>query len=811
MFRVEAVAAGMAIVGVMFVGGSTRVIAASGMAAARFQPEASRTASMGPDEQRALLDQYCVTCHNPRLKTGGLVLDGQTLNLRDASSDAATWERVVRKLGGGTMPPTRSPRPDKATVASFIASMQDTLDQAGAASPNPGRPAIHRLNRAEYVNAIRDLLALEIDGKEMLPGDDSGFGFDNIADVLTITPGLLDRYLSAARKIARLAIGDPAVRPVVETVARLPVFLLQDDRMDDALPFGTRGGTVARHTFPLDGDYTIKVYLQRGTMSGTVRGRTEDNQVDVRLDGVRLQLLGVPKAGPVGMNQVDTSGPLEVPVRVKAGQHAIGVALSKGTTVVEGWGPVRFPVGSTSYSQVDRTSMDGGVIEMGIDQIEVEGPFNGSVPADTLTRQAIFSCRPARAADEAPCARKLLSRLAYRAYRRPVTEDDIDTLMSFYDKGRTEGTFDKGVQFALERLLVAPDFLFRVEGARAQVKPGAVHSLDVFEIASRLSFFLWSSIPDEALLEVAAKGQLDDPVVLQQQIQRMLADPRSKALLTNFFGQWLYTRNISQVTPDPTNYPEFDDNLRAAFQQETDMFLDSQIREDRSVLELLTADYTFVNERLARHYGIPHIYGSHFRRVPLLDGTRAGLLGQGSILTVTAYATRTSPVLRGKWLMQNILGTPPPPPPANVPPLESTTVEGTLRQRMEIHRRNPVCATCHAQIDPIGFALENFDAIGKYRTMDGGSPIDASGTLPDGTTFDGPATFREVLMGQRDAYILTLTEKLMTYALGRGVEYYDMPSVRAVIRGAAPRDYRWSAIIMGIVKSTPFQLRRAES
>lgn len=767
--------------------------------------------AMSPAEQRAVLDKYCVTCHNERLKTGGLILDSARIDTSDLTTHAATWEKVVRKVQGGTMPPTRAARPDPATTSAFVTSLQARLDQAAAAHPNPGRPAIHRLNRAEYVNSIRDLLALEIDAKAMLPGDDSGFGFDNIGDVLTMTPGLLDRYLSVARKIARLAIGDESVKPVIETVARLPVFLLQDDRMSEDLPFGTRGGTVARHTFPLDGDYTLRIHLQRGTMSGTVRGLAEDNQVDIRLDGARVRQVAVPKAAPRGYEQADTSGAIEVPVTGKAGQHTIGVALSRATTMVEGWGPVRFPVGSTSFAQVDRTSMDGGIIEMGIDHIEVVGPFKGRVPTDTSTRRAIFTCRPATAAEEVACARKIFGKLAYRAYRRPVTAGDLDELMMFYANGRKEGSFDKGVQFGLERLLVAPDFLFRVEGVDARARPGAVHALNDYELASRLSFFLWSSLPDDRLLAAASRGSLKNPVVMEQEIRRMLADPKSEAFLANFFGQWLYTRNVAQVTPDPTAYPEFDDNLRAAFTRETDLFLRSQIDEDRSVVDLLTANYTFVNERLARHYGIPNVYGSHFRRVALPDGRRAGLLGQGSVLTVTAYATRTSPVLRGKWLMQNILGTPPPPPPANVPPLDSTKVEGTLRQRMEIHRRNPVCATCHSQIDPLGFALENFDAIGKFRTVDGKSPIDASGTLPNGTKFDGPESFRKVLLDQRESYILTLTEKLMTYGLGRGVEHFDMPAVRKVVKDAAAREYRWSAIILGIVRSTPFQMRRAES
>ena len=779
------------------------------------QTPSSPGSSLAP-QRRALLDRYCVTCHNEKLKTAGLMLD--KMDVEQIGAGAEVWEKVVRKLRGGVMPPANRPRPDKVTIDGFIASLETALDRAAAAAPNPGRPAIHRLNRAEYTNAIRDLLGLEIDGRSLLPGDDSGYGFDNIAEVLTVSPGLLERYLLLAKQISRLAIGDPTMRPTVATY-KVPYSFVQDDRMSEDLSFGSRGGAAIRHYFPVDGEYLVKIRLQRQSLEigHVIRGLDVRNQVDVRLDHARVKLftLDVRDYGSGGYRDTEdlADAHLEVRIPVKAGMRIVGVSLNKRTWYTEGVGMSRLPPASDAYASGRKSEQNFGKIEAGVDEINIAGPFNATAPQDTLSRRRIFVCRPIGPQDEEPCAKTILSTLARRAYRRPVTDADVRTLLGFYQGGQAEGGFEKGVQRALERILTDPDFLFRVERDPANVAPGAVYRLSGLELASRLSFFLWSSIPDDELLDLAASGKLSDPVVLDQQVRRMLRDARAKALLSNFFGQWLYLRNVVTHKPDPFVFPEFDDGLREAFQRETELFLETQLREDRSATELLTANYTFVNGRLARHYGIPNVYGSRFRRVTLRDDGRSGLLGQGSLLTVTSYANRTSPVLRGKWLLENILGTPPPAPPANVPDLkdDEASQATSMRARMEQHRKNPVCASCHWMIDPLGFALENFDGIGKWRATEAGTSIDASGTLPDGTTFDGPATFREALLEHRETFIRTLTEKLLTYALGRGVEYYDMPAVRTIMREAALSDDRWSSLILEIVKSPPFQMRRSES
>ncbi len=760
-------------------------------------------------DNRALLNKYCIGCHNQKTKTGNLALD--TIDTGKVSANAEIWEKVARKLRGGLMPPVGMPKPDKAAVAAFVSSIETTIDRDATAAPDPGRPAVHRLNRAEYANAIRDLLDLEIDSKGLLPGDDAGYGFDNIGDVLTMSPGLLDRYMAASRKIARLALGDPSTRAVVDTVVRLPMMQLQDDRAD-GLPFGSRGGATARYAFPLDGEYVLRVNLQRGEMSGQIRGRGEDNQIDLRFDGVRVRLFSGPRRPAAGA-AAPPDEPLEVRVPVKGGTHEIGVALLKRSTVPEGVGPSRMPPGSTSYTQVDETSTENGRIQMSIDSVDILGPYEGAPPQDTATRRRLFVCRPARPSEESGCARTILSSLARRAYRRPTTADDVQALMAFYQAGRGEGGFDAGIQFALERLLVAPDFLFRIEQDPRGAVPGSAHRISDLELASRLSFFLWSTIPDDELLTLAERGRLKDPAVLEQQVRRMMRDGKAKASWDNFFGQWLMLRNVAVVTPDIHVFPEFDENLRDAFATETELFLDEQLREDRPITELFTANYTYLNERLARHYQVPHVYGSHFRRVTLPDDRRAGLFGQGSILTVTALANRTSPVYRGKFLLQNILGTPPPPPPPNVPPFPENQggVPKSVRAIMEQHRKNPVCATCHSKLDPLGFALENFDAIGRWRTMDGATTVDASGSMPDGTPFNGPAEFRIGLLQQRDAIVETVAERLLTYAMGRGAEYYDMPAIRAITRATAKRDDRWSALVVGVVNSLPFQMRRSPS
>jgi len=741
---------------------------------------------------RATLDKFCVTCHNDRLKTAGLSLQG--IDVANVPAHAEVWEKVAAKLRSGAMPPARLPRPDAGVSHDIAVWLERTIDRAAAASPNPGRRAIHRLNRAEYTNAVRDLLALDIDGRALLPADDQGFGFDNNADLLTVSPGLMDRYMAAARKVSRMAIGDRDTRRVVESfnVSRL---LTQDDRAGEDLPFGTRGGMSVRHQFPLDAEYVLRVRLQ----GATLRGGGE--QVEVRLDGERVHLFDTGGArGARGGDGQDPAQRLEVRFAAKAGPHLLSVTLPKRTTAAEGVGPARLPVGSISFRAA------------GIAGVELEGPFNPEGPGDTPSRRQVFICRPAASADERRCATEIFTALARRAYRRPVTGKDVDTLLSFYDSARDDG-FEAGIRAGLERLLVDPEFLFRVEREPAGIAAGTAYRITDLELASRLSFFLWSTGPDDELLDLAASGKLKSPDVLEGQVRRMLADGRSIALVNNFASQWLHLRNMRAVAPDTLRFPEFDDNLREAFTRETELFLESQLRADRSVMELLTADYTFVNERLARHYGMPNVYGSHFRKVALDGSPRGGLLGQGSILTVTSYSTRTSPVVRGKWLLENILGAPPPPPPADVPALKENDAAGgkalTVRQRMEEHRKNPVCSSCHARMDPLGFALENFDAIGKWRDVEDAQPIDTSGALPDGTKFQGPVELKQALVTRRDDFVMNVAEKLLTYALGRGVEYYDRPALRAIVRNAAAEDHRWSSIILGIVRSTPFQMRRS--
>jgi hypothetical protein len=747
-------------------------------------------------EDQAVVKRYCLSCHNDRLKTANLSLEG--ISTQPIGSAPAVWEKVIRKLRSGAMPPAGLPRPESAVKDGFAARLETALDQTAALRPNPGRTGVHRLNRAEYANAIRDLLALETDVSALLPADDSAYGFDNNADMLTMSTGLLERYLSAASRISRLAVGDTNVKPAVEfyDVSR---YFVQDDRVNEDLPFGTRGGLAVRHYFPLDAEYSVRVHLQR---------RRPGQEVDVRLDGQHIKTFVVP-ARNRGVEEAEArdEGEMEIRLPVRAGPRVICVSLAKKAGVPEGLGPAQLPVASISFA-------GRAGAETGIEKIEVGGPYSIQGPGDTPSRRLILTCRPPTQARGEDCARQILSRLARRAYRRPPSEKDVRRLLEFYQDARARHGFEAGIQAALERLLVDPQFLFRIERDARPAGGQNAHRLTDFEIASRLSFFLWSSIPDEELLSVAARGQLKDPAVLRTQSQRMLADSRSIALVRNFAAQWLYLRNVKAAAPDVNAFPMFDDNLRQAFQRETELFVASQVRDDQSVVNLLTADYTFVNERLARHYGIPNVYGSHFRRVTLPDETRRGLLGQGSILMVTSYATRTSPVVRGKWLLENILGAPPPAPPPDVPDLPKEGEGGmpaSVRERMEKHRSNPACASCHAQMDPLGFALENFDAVGRWRTTDeGNTRIDPSGMLPDGTKFDGPGELRQVLAGRRDEFARTVIEKMLVYALGRGLEYYDMPTVRRIQRDAAASDYRWSSLIQSIVQSTPFQMRRSE-
>ena len=776
---------------------------------------ASQSGAPAAAPPQALVTRYCAGCHNERLKRGDLVLEG--LDPLHPGAHVAVWEKVVKKLQGGVMPPPGAPRPDKDTYHSLIVAVESALDEAASASPDPGRPAVHRLNRAEYTNAVRDLLALEIDGKALLPADNSGYGFDNVADVLTVSPGLLERYILAAKKISRTALGDPTMGAAIATYNIPYMTLNQDDRVSETLPFGSRGVAID-HYFPVDGEYEVRIRLQRNSLNigNEIRGLEVHNQIDVRLDGVRLKVftIGGRKYSPGTYTATEDLEDQSLRLRfsAQAGMRNLAIALNKDDWYVEGVGMSRLPLASDGYASGRQTEPSYGRIDLGIDRIDVIGPFTGETPANSTSRQRIFSCYPKAEAEADTCARTILSTIARRAYRHPVTTNDVTTLMAFYKDGRAgDGSFDSGIERALVRILTDPEFLFRVEHDPTGAKSGEPYQVSDLELASRLSFYLWSSIPDDQLIDIAARNKLKDPVVFEQQVRRMLADERSRALLNNFFGQWLLVRNIGTQRPDPKAFPEFDENLRQAFQKETELFLQAQLREDRPIGDLLTANYSFVNERLARHYGIPNVYGTHFRRVTL-PPERAGLLTQGSLLTVTSYADRTSVVVRGKFILENILGTPPPPPPPVVPPLENTKIDGgSLRQRMEQHRSNPICASCHAQIDPLGFAFENFDGIGKWRTTDGKANVDPSGALPDGTKYDGPAAFRQALLTHNDAFMSTLTEKMLTYALGRGVEDGDMPTVRSIIKKTEAGGNTWSAFILNVARSMPFQMRRAES
>jgi len=769
-----------------------------------------------PDGQ--LITQYCVTCHNERMKAGELALANR--DLAKVGPEANVWEKVLRKLRAGQMPPVTAPRPDSQTVAAFTTALAASLDHAAEASPNPGRATVHRLNRTEYANAIRDLLALDIDSKALLPADDTdAHGFDNNSDVLTVSPALTARYLSAARKISRLAIGR-SVSPTIETY-RLPRELVQDERLSERLPFGSRGGTAIDHYFPADGDYIVKVRLQTNNYE-YVKGIADTHELEVRLDRARIKtftiggktdghppaswggtLYGSPEWEKYALQAHDA---LEVRFPVKAGRRLLGVSFVK-----KAWEPedVRQPrQGGWPLSSDEMFESNPG-----LSSVIVEGPLQTLGPSQTPSRQRIFTCRPNTAAARS-CAQSIVGTLAKRAYRRPTTEGDLRTLMSFYDEGAKDGGFEAGVQRALERILVSPDFLYRIEAEAPAVAGATSHRLSDVELASRLSFFLWSSIPDDQLLDVAVKGQLKDPLVLDRHVRRMVADPKAKALIDNFAGQWLVLRNIKDVAPDPDLFPDFDDNLRDAFLRETELFFESQLREDRAVPELLSANYTFLNERLARHYGIPGVYGDRFRRVALPDGQRGGLLSHGSLLTVTSYPNRTSPVVRGKWLLETILGTPPPPPPPNVPALQDRGEGGklaTVRERLERHRQNAACSGCHSIMDPLGFALENFDAVGRWRTEDLGAPVDATGALPSGAKFQGVSGLKSLLMQQQEQFVANVAQQLLGYALGRQIEYYDMPTVRKLTRDAAADHYKWSSLIVGVVKSAPFQLRRSGS
>ena len=739
----------------------------------------------------AVVDQYCAGCHNDKVKTAGISVQG--LDYTHVGQSAADWEKILRKVKAGQMPPAKLPRPQAEVSAAFTKWLESELDNTAVTQPNPGRPTIHRLNRAEYSNAIRDLFALDVKPGSKLPADDTGYGFDNIGDVLTMSPVLIERYMSVGKMVSRLAVGDTNRKPEVnEFEAPRVSRTAKAERVSDDLPFDSAGGLSIQYRFPVDAEYVFKIKLP---VVGSAEPKVLEHRMAVKAGTRTLAVTFL----------ADNSVPEVVPAFSLGGNNG-GAAQAGGR-----FGN-RPPVAKMDLR------LDGARVQLfdtvtpRFTTLQIAGPYDIQGPGDSTSREKIFVCRPVNAKSEEPCARTILSTIATRAYRRPVTDQDIKPLLGFYRSGRAEGNFDNGVEMALRAMLVSPNFLFRIERDPQVVPASGVYRVDDYELASRLSFFLWSSIPDDELLKLAGQGKLKQPEVLSAQVARMLDDKRSSAFVSNFAGQWLFLRTLAQVKPDQDVFPKFDTSLRDSFERETEMFFNAVLRENRPVTELLSADFTFLNQRLAEHYGIPNVYGSQFRRVTLTDPSRGGLLGQGSILTVTSYPNRTSVVQRGKWVLENLLGTPPPPPPPDIPALEAHAKDGrtlTMRQQMEQHRANPTCASCHSRMDPIGFSLENYDGIGAYRAKDGGVAIDASGKMPDGKTFTGPAGLKTLLLNNhKDEFLATFTEKLMTYALGRGVEYYDQPAIRAVIRDASKQNLSISDIINSIVKSPQFQTRR---
>jgi len=767
------------------------------------QQPASTTSPASPPAYQAMVNQYCVACHNDKLKTAGI-----SLEKRDFSAipqDAETWEKVIRKLKVGAMPPVGLPRPEKAQLDGLTAWLETSIDKVALAHPSPGHATVHRLNRVEYANAVRDILGFEVDPTQILPPDDESYGFDNIADVLKVSPALMERYMSASWNISRLAVGDPNIKRDTWTYRARPD-LSQDEHME-GLPYGTRGGLLIKNNFPLDGLYNLKVKLWRTTLDG-IRGLEEPHEVEISVDGVRVKLVKIGgkqdeslQIKNSGASASDIDERLTIQIPVKAGPRTVSATfLSHSEAEDDG---MMQPFIRTTLDPVDYRGLPT------IDRLVVEGPYKPTGSGDTPSRRQIFTCRPTGNTDDVACARKILSTLARRAYRRPVNENDVEDLLSFYQRGRNDGkTFDAGIEAGIQLILSSPQFLFRFEPEPAKSNEPIYRISDV-ELASRLSFFLWSSVPDDQLISIAGQGKLHDPAVLDAQVRRMLADPKADALVHNFGGQFFFLRNLNNISPNIETFPDFDDNLRQSMRKETELFLSSIIREDRSTMDLLNADYTFVNERMAKHYGIPNVYGNDFRRVTITDPNRRGILGQASLLTVTSLATRTSPVERGKWILTNILNVPPPPPPPNVPALKDNGDGKVLsvRERMEAHRANSVCATCHKVMDPIGFSLENFDAIGQWRNTDDGAKIDPSGTLFNGTKVSGPQDLRAMLTSNPEVFMGVFTQRLMTYALGRGVEYQDMPIVRSIMHDAAKNDYHFSSLVLGIVNSAPFEMK----
>ena len=764
---------------------------------------AAPLAELPEPPSRALFDEYCISCHNDGARQGGLSLE--EVDPLHAAAHADTLEKVILKLRAGLMPPPRRPRPEAADISVFLTGIETAIDLAAAADPNPGRPVLHRLNRTEYANVVRDLVGLDVDAEGLLPPDDMSLGYDNMSDVLTVSPALLESYVSAAGKISRLAVGDPEASPLVDTYV-VPQAVSQMRHVPGA-PFGTRGGTVVTHNFPADGDYVFRMsfyYASIGPLFGDNLS-AEGEQIEIAVDGARVALLDIDR-------KLKTTDDLRTPpIRIAAGPRRISAAFIERAA-----GPVQDFVMPFERALADlSTGHFPGLTGLPhLRNLGIDGPYDVGGVSDMPSRQRIFTCRPAAISEETPCAREIIAGLARQAFRRPVTAGDRSRLMALYDEGRAGRDFEAGIRLALQAILADPEFLFRFERTPAGVEAGAVYRVSDLELASRLSFFLWSSMPDEPLLSAAEQGRLSDQDELERQVRRMLADPRAEALSTNFASHWLHLQNLRDAHPDVYLFPDWDENLNRSMRRETELLFDSIVREDRGLIDLLTADYTFVDQRLATHYGLPGVVGNRFRRVPVTDARRQGLLGHASVLTLTSVSSRTSPVIRGAWVLDVLLGTPPPRPPADVPPLEENETGEqhlSVRERTTEHRANAACASCHNIIDPVGFALENFDAVGAWRTFDSGFDVDPSGTLYDGTVVDGPVSLRRFLLDNEELFLSNFTKNLLMYATGRVFQPYDMPAVRTIVRGAAAQDHRFSALVLGVVNSTPFQMRRVDA
>jgi mono/diheme cytochrome c family protein len=793
----------------------------SATGAVRVSADISSGGQAGEVDLAKFASTYCAGCHNDRLKTGGLSLEDPAL--ADPAAHPELWEKVLHKISTGQMPPARMPRPEPAAFRRIVAHIETTHDRAAAEHPDFGRVGAHRLNRTEYGNTVRDLLGITIDTSRALLPDEADEGFDNVAVSLALSPAHLERYLNAAREVSRLAVGDPSIGDAVRSATyRVPRLLEQDVRLGDDLPFGSRGGVAIRHQFPLNGEYTFKIRLRRQVYDYIV-GMGSAQDLDLRIDGKRItrfrvggEAQGTP--GPMTWNgEIVGDTPyelymhaadagLEARATVTAGEHLVSASFVEAPWEPEGvQQPLQVDFGRGSDEQFDGVAA--------VDALTINGPYTPAGSGDTASRRLIFSCRPSATADEPACARRILTRLARRAYRRPPTAEEVDTLLGFFTPAAKERGFDAGIQSAIERMLVSFNFLFRIEREPAAARDGMYRLADL-DLASRLSFFLWNSIPDDTLLTLAERNRLHEPEILAQQTMRMLRDPKADALVTGFANQWLGIRKAQSFLPDPNIFPEFDENLRRALQRETQLFVQSQIDADRSIVDLVTADYSFVNERVAQHYGVRGVAGDRFRRYRFTDGIRGGILGQGTVLMSTSYPDRTAPVVRGFWVLETLLGMPPPPPPPDIPDLQTTSADGrplSMRAQMERHRASPSCSVCHVRMDPLGFSMENFDAIGRWRTMSGGVPVDAASVFPDGTPINGVAGLRDFVVRHQDSYVHTFVSKMLTYALGRHVDYRDQPVIRGIMRGAAASRYRWSAIIQGIVSSQPFLMGRTTS